>query len=84
MKMGLLLLIVFLMFLPKQNRASLKFVILFFLRERGKYLLELASPGGAGRNKTLGQQNFAGLEITLPKIAEQEKIASFWGLSIAV
>ncbi|WP_052638529.1 restriction endonuclease subunit S, partial [Kamptonema sp. PCC 6506] len=69
----------FLMFLPKQNRASLKFVILFFLRERGKYLLELASPGGAGRNKTLGQQNFAGLEITLPKIAEQEKIASFLG-----
>ena len=69
----------FLMFLPKQNRASLKFVILFFLRERGKYLLELASPGGAGRNKTLGQQNFAELEITLPKIAEQEKIASFLG-----
>lgn len=69
----------FLMFLPKQNRASLEFVILFFLRERGKYLLELASPGGAGRNKTLGQQNFAELEITLPKIAEQEKIASFFG-----
>ena len=69
----------FLMFLPKQNRASLEFVILFFLRERGKYLLELASPGGAGRNKTLGQQNFAELEITLPKIAEQEKIASFLG-----
>ena len=27
----------------------------------------------------LGQQNFAELEITLPKIAEQEKIASFLG-----
>jgi type I restriction enzyme, S subunit len=42
----------FLMFLPKQNRADLKFILLFFLRKRGKSLLGLASPGGAGRNKT--------------------------------
>lgn len=67
----------FLMFLPKEDRASLKFVLLFFLRKRGKHLLELASPGGAGRNKTLGQDSFAELEITLPKKEEQEKIASF-------
>ncbi|MCT7975780.1 restriction endonuclease subunit S [Laspinema olomoucense] len=69
----------FLMFLPKEDRADLKFVLLFFLRNRGKYLLELASPGGAGRNKTLGQDNFAELEITFPKKEEQEKIASFLG-----
>lgn len=69
----------FLMFLPKQNRADLKFVLLFFLRKRGKHLLELASPGGAGRNKTLGQENFAELEVTFPQREEQEKIASFLG-----
>ncbi|MEH2319189.1 restriction endonuclease subunit S [Nostoc sp.] len=69
----------FLMFLPKENRVDLKFVLLFFLRRRGKYLLELASPGGAGRNKTLGQESFAELEITLPQKEEQEKIASFLG-----
>lgn len=69
----------FLMFLPKENRADLKFVLLFFLRKRGKHLLELASPGGAGRNKTLGQDSFAELEITLPKKEEQQKIASFLG-----
>lgn len=69
----------FLMFLPEKEKSSLEFVLLFFLRQRGKYLLELASPGGAGRNKTLGQQNFAELEITLPQKAEQEKIASFLG-----
>lgn len=69
----------FLMFLPRENRAALKFVLLFFLRKRGKHLLELASPGGAGRNKTLGQDSFAELEITLPKKEEQEKIASFFG-----
>jgi type I restriction enzyme S subunit len=67
----------FLMFLPREDRANLKFVLLFFLRKRGKHLLELASPGGAGRNKTLGQDSFAELEITLPKKEEQEKIASF-------
>lgn len=67
----------FLMFLPKNNRVNLEFVLLFFLRSRGKSLLELASPGGAGRNKTLGQQSFAELKITLPKVEEQEKIASF-------
>jgi type I restriction enzyme, S subunit len=69
----------FLMFLPKENRADLKFVLLFFLRKRGKSLLELASPGGAGRNKTLGQDSFAELKITLPRKEEQEKIAGFLG-----
>lgn len=67
----------FLMFLPKESRTSLKFVLLFFLRKRGKHLLELASPGGAGRNKTLGQDSFAELKITLPPLKEQEKIAGF-------
>jgi len=69
----------FLMFLPKDNKVDLKFVLLFFLRKRGKYLLELASPGGAGRNKTLGLDSFAELEITLPQREEQEKIAGFLG-----
>jgi len=70
----------FLMFLPKENRCDLKFILLFFLRKRGKTLLELASPGGAGRNKTLGQDNFAELQLTLPQKEEQEKIGSFLGL----
>jgi type I restriction enzyme, S subunit len=69
----------FLMFLPKENRVDLKFILLFFLRKRGKNLLELASPGGAGRNKILGQDNFAELQLTLPQKEEQEKIASFLG-----
>ena len=68
------------MFLPKENRGDLKFILLFFLRKRGKSLLELASPGGAGRNKTLGQDNFAELQLTLPQKEEQEKIASFLGV----
>lgn len=63
------------MFVSKENRTDLRFLLVFFLRKRGKHLLELASPGGAGRNKTLGQKEFEKLEVCLPKISEQQKIA---------
>lgn len=65
------------MYLPKDDRVDLRFFTLFFLSKRGKYLLELASPGGAGRNKTLGQSNFAELKVTLPCLEEQKRIADF-------
>ncbi|MCE8540140.1 restriction endonuclease subunit S [Ruegeria pomeroyi] len=65
------------MFVSKDERSDLNFFRYFFLRPRGKYLLELASPGGAGRNKTLGQNNFAELNVTAPKFPEQQKIATF-------
>lgn len=67
------------MFLPKENRADLSFLLTFFLRKRGKYLLGLASPGGAGRNKTLGQNEFARLEVSFPRLEEQQKITAFLG-----
>lgn len=65
------------MYLPKDSRVDLRFFTLFFLSKRGKYLLELASPGGAGRNKTLGQSNFAELKVTFPCLEEQKRIADF-------
>ncbi|GAB6042366.1 restriction endonuclease subunit S [Endothiovibrio diazotrophicus] len=65
------------MFIPRGDRTDLRFFLTFFLRKRGKYLLELASPGGAGRNKTLGQSEFAALEVTLPTFPEQKEIADF-------
>jgi type I restriction enzyme S subunit len=67
------------MFVPVENKTDLNFLLLFFLRKKGKYLLELASPGGAGRNKTLGQTEFAKLVMTLPTLPEQQKIAAFVG-----
>jgi len=67
------------MFVPVENKADLNFLLLFFLRKRGKYLLEQASPGGAGRNKTLGQNEFAKLDVTFPAFPEQQKIAAFTG-----
>lgn len=65
------------MYVSKENRTHVPFFLYFFLRKRGKYLLELASPGGAGRNKTLGQQEFAKLEVIIPSLPEQQKIVAF-------
>ncbi|MDD2370322.1 MAG: restriction endonuclease subunit S, partial [Sulfuricurvum sp.] len=63
------------MYKPQKNVLDLDYLLYLFKSKRGKYLLELASPGGAGRNKTLGQGEFAELKIPLPSYQEQQKIA---------
>lgn len=65
------------MYLPRDNKSSIDFLLYFFLTPKGKSLLELASPGGAGRNKTLGQKEFDNVKFYIPEILEQQKIASF-------
>jgi type I restriction enzyme S subunit len=63
------------MYQPKDNKSDIDYILYFFKSKRGKHLLGLASPGGAGRNKTLGQKEFSELKLPLPPIKEQEKIA---------
>jgi type I restriction enzyme S subunit len=64
------------MFRAKENKADVNFIKYFFLTNKGKDLLWIASPGGAGRNKTLGQKEFEKLELLVPeKLEEQIKIA---------
>ena len=65
------------MYTPKEDEADIDFIVRFFLRPRGKHLLGLASPGGAGRNRTLGQKGFDKLKVVVPKLPEQRKIADF-------
>jgi len=75
------------MFKPKENRCDIDYITYFFKTLRGKYLLGLASPGGAGRNKTLGKGEFSKLELSLPPVLEQKKIAkilSAWDRAIEV
>ena len=67
------------MFKPKPAFLDLDYILYFFLTDLGKKLLGIASPGGAGRNKTLGQKAFDRLSINLPPIDEQKKIADFVG-----
>ncbi len=65
------------MYIAKEGLVSVDFVLEFFLTKTGKILLSLASPGGAGRNKTLGQKEFENLNIKLPVLKEQTKVANF-------
>lgn len=64
------------MYKPQKGKLDLDFLLILFLTKKGKYLLELASPGGAGRNKTLGQKEFEKLKIEIPSYEEQLKISS--------
>ena len=64
------------MYRPVNDRVDIDYLISYFLTKRGTDILEAASPGGAGRNKTLGQERFLKSKITLPPIAEQRKIAT--------
>lgn len=64
------------MYKPKADVLDLDYLLYFFKSKRGKHLLGLASPGGAGRNKTLGQTEFLKLQIPVPCIEEQRRIAS--------
>ena len=63
-------------FKPKSELLDLDFLVFSFLTKRGKSLLEIASPGGAGRNKTLGQEEFNRTKISIPDVPEQKKIAT--------
>lgn len=69
------------MFQSKNQLADIDFIFYLFSTKKGKSLLELASPGGAGRNKTLGQKEFDNLKLTLPTLPEQKKIAAFLTLA---
>ena len=64
------------MYRPVNDRVDIDCLISYFLTKRGTDILEAASPGGAGRNKTLGQERFLKSKIVLPPIEEQKKIAA--------
>jgi len=47
------------------------------IQKRFRYLLDVISPGGAGRNRVMSKKEFVKLKLDIPSIQEQEKIASF-------
>ncbi len=73
------------MYKPKDGVLDLDYLLYFFKTPLGKHLLGLASPGGAGRNKTLGQKDFGKTRIPLPLFREQKQMVEIilkWDESI--
>ena len=63
------------MYHPINDAVDIDYLLYYFMTKRGTDILEAASPGGAGRNRTLGQDRFMKSKILLPSIGEQKKIA---------
>ena len=63
------------MYRPIDGRVDVDYLITYMLTKWGKDILEAASPGGAGRNRTLGQDRFLKSKIILPFATEQRRIA---------
>lgn len=57
------------------TQADTVFLHRYLTTPAGIALLTLASPGGAGRNKTLGLGALADIEVPLPPLSEQRKIS---------
>lgn len=66
----------FLAYVPIDERIDVRWARWFFLSELGNELLQRASPGSADRNRTLAIDRFEALEISLPPIGEQQRLAA--------
>ena len=61
----------FLTCVPDPAVASVDFLLYYFLTREGIDKLGEASPGGAGRNRTLGLKKLAAIEVPVPPIERQ-------------
>lgn len=66
----------FMTYVPVDERIDTTWASWFFRSEPGLELIRKASPGSAGRNKTLAIDRFEALEIPLPPIEEQRQVAA--------
>ena len=65
----------FMTYVVDRNLADPHYLLYYLLSESGLELIRRASPGSAGRNRTLGIKAFESLEVPLPPIAVQRQIA---------
>lgn len=70
----------FLSYVPTDGRIDTDWARWFFLSERGMNLIRQAAPGSTMRNRTLAIDRFEALEIPLPPIEEQRRVASLLGV----
>lgn len=56
---------------PRKDVATSQFLRFYFLTDEGMDLIRAASPGGAGRNRTLGLAALDAIEVPVPPIDDQ-------------
>lgn len=67
----------FLTYVPIGGRIDVQWARWFFLSDEGINLIQRASPGSADRNRTLAIERFEALEIPLPPVDEQRRVARY-------
>lgn len=60
-----------------KNLAIVEFFRYVIIQKKFRLMLDLISPGGAGRNRVMSKKDFLKLKWELPCIQEQTKIANF-------
>lgn len=65
----------FMSWIPTHD-VDVSYIAHYLLSERGMDQLRQASPGSAGRNRTLSIKNFEAIEVPLPALSGQRRIAS--------
>lgn len=66
----------FLTYVPCDDRIDVRWARWYFLSDSGLQLIQQSSPGSADRNRTLAISRFEALEIPLPSIDEQQRVAN--------
>ncbi|MFJ9197891.1 restriction endonuclease subunit S [Streptomyces flaveolus] len=65
----------FLFYVPKGEDVDVRYLRYYFLSFKGLRQIGQASPGSADRNRTLSIKSFEDLEVTIPDIDEQRRVA---------
>lgn len=65
----------FITYVPHEGKATSEFLCHHFLSERGLEDIRAASPGSAGRNRTLGLQKLEMIKVPIPDYKEQQRFA---------
>lgn len=64
------------MYRSSTDDLELRFLYHYLLSQEGVRKLGQASPGGAGRNKTLGQERFLNLTVPVPRVSVQRELTA--------